>query len=1660
MSSSDGADAVVTRAATSMQFSPDTPPRTPTQTPLLARPAPPITSDRNSTGGAGECGAILCVSVTPVKKGGSTADVLDFASPPPRPPRCSESSDDVRPASDSDNSHEHLLHLEAPAHGTHHGGCAMRGPFASMDASDSTNTPNTTHDALLSTTQLLDATTMPPAPSESSRDDSALAFSPSVHRPTSVADNGRPGRPPRGDAFVAHGSPTSLHGPRGHYDTEDLWDRDPSNGYANDNPANFTTGTQITPTECLALQDQSDGDGNDAHLNHHNTNARANSAESDDEDEDGLFQETVLFMNNTIQSLGSTRRTPNKPAQQQQHPQTPQLRGGSSPVPKTPDSLDVTPTKPTREGTDDGRRHRSDSASDECRPGRDDAKSIGGVGRGYQNTLPPEMNASATTTNTQAYMTAPDSPASPNSRVPAPPTSLFLPPQQACAELPETFTTDVAVATTLSDKRGHPVSNNDSEYLFIDNHDGTAYLADASLQLDGSYALGQTILLARSGAPSPSSASVRRGANSGKSSGAMSPVVVPQTADNMPQQREKYAHRPVRGVTLPEAATSMSCVDDAAGSPIPASVIASPMSPSVARVIVRRSPAPAREDAVVGEVAASPHSVAAGASVSGLPPSFCDSFAFDQTLLVPLDDTLRSDVAGGTASPLIVVDRRRWQLSMQKQSEAGQASSYRSTAPARWDNAASPTVVVPTSPAASFSIYQGTCSSAASMAGSFSASRASPVPHAPSVSQQLASQQARAARDTRPSRSKQDIIYLVPPGAATATMTSQEIAAQGWIPVQVVDVLPNPTTLAGSPALGNHAAYGGNPRIVPGGRTASPLPTNPEAAATTHATHADVDDRSALRPDNEDVVREQSLSRLSHGHHDTGRNSSFSLASTLSASTLDCINRRLSYSLSGWASARQRFGHSLSMGDRSSVSGTVMPPATPLTLAVDDYPLQQHLRCTRAAHATSTDSQTDHHPSNLTIRLNSGGRGVGGLVSLDDGSPQAREGDDGSGSPVPLPPGTPETPQREQSPSRCTTMSTPAKTRNSDEQQAPLVAEDESHAGGNSLLTSMSYQRPSTMATSDEYPGDYSMSLPLTSSASQSVGFSGGHPTNNFSNSRLFSAESLNMPHPLIQHQPLRAPHPRRVSGTTALSQGASSLSFQTFGEQSDQQSAAASVNNSNSNVSNMSAAAAAAAAAASFRTTYCNNRVSPGSVRAASLNYGGGPALTVSGAGLPLSRGNLGASVGARGGVATTAAVAAGADTPTHGTNHLPPHKNRYPQQYAAAAERRRAGLVGGYPTAATATHVNAGSLSIDSFAARSGAVSRNFPQHHPYLSVQQQQQQQHTRRTGAAGRGNGSGAPRRSAGAHLVPDTSVFLPWAPLTITPEGSLNLSREDRDGAAAAATAMDNADGAHMSLVPFNSSLETSTVTTTTTTHTTATSGVDGGCVSVREVAQQLANNCSSKEDNSEFSPETLRTLNAAVVAMSRAANDGSGEAFLNGDGTVNKEAFVSSFLQHAASQAAASVGDGSLNTASMMATTTTTTIMSGAAKSLAVSRASMTVGGLHLQDHSQRFDFESMTTMEATMNQFQGSVSAASAQEPEPRAPPLRAVANQAEDKENTSAVRASATRKSEPAAAMAVTMGLREGSPVNAVRHSGKAPSPPRTAPVTGSHAAMSDVA
>ncbi|KAG5481511.1 hypothetical protein LSCM1_05529 [Leishmania martiniquensis] len=1324
--------------------------------------------------------------------------------------------------------------------------------------------------AMLATTQLLSATSM--------------TLSPSVHRPAATK---------RVAAMAVASSPREPDGPA---EDDDGRDCDPRKSLK----AAKAAEEAVSDTPSAGL-DGSMRCGVRSNGAIHSGAAAAAEAEeeSDDEDEDGLFLETVLFMNNNFHSLGSTRRTPVKAPQQ---PSQEKVAGSASPTPHMPRSLEVTPVKQPSTGREVPAEVRSAGHPDRVEPDT--------VSSGSKKGSAADMMASR-------CFTAPVSPATTvNTHAPGVAGSPLPTPQQCYRSDP----CACAFATAPTTAATSAVA---SEYLFIDNHDGTAYLADASLQLDGSYALGQTILLARSTATSeasPTSAARRNAA------GSESPVVKSQPASDLPQQRDSAAHRPPRDALATVVLPAPVAEPISPGSPAPHPIqngAASPLSPSIARV-VRRSAALSRD--------ASSLPVASAAGAWLLRSSFGDSFSFDQTLLVPLDENTKGSHSAVIADASMMADR-----------------SYRSAAPARSEAYASPTAVTPalSLPAISFRAFQTGAGgrergvprlSPPCPATSFSASRASPVPVAPIATEKLASQQARATRERRTVRSDQDVIYLIPATTATATLTPEEIIREGWIPVQVVDALPSAAAAAG-PVAG---ADGRSRSHIGGGGAESPVPEIPYATgAASRATSHD----GGLG----EFEREKSLSRRSNSGHGDAAGPIFSPASTLSASTLECINRRLSFSMSGWASVRQHLGAaSQPDADGASVANVagslVLPPATPLLLAGHSHD------CHRRRNTNDGSTQ----------RESTAGR-PGGEGTFDGNfSAFSAEPTNDSQSPVPEPPELSETPQREQSPPRCTAATTPIGSHQGDRPGgAPAAEEDDTDVAANadcrSLLTSMSYQRPSTagLPTSELNTNDSSLSIPLTSSASASLGMGALRPSAGGRYAGGVAAGAVEAHHPSQQvpHQ-LRAPHPRRMSAT-GLSDGAapSSVAAQAFGERRQRVPAGTALPFSN---------VAGAASNNSFRRTYCNNRSSAVSGEAILLNPSVGASdapgsSSVSTAGLPLSRGALPYRY------------------PQHGTGMIRIHS-------AGNLQVERATM-------------DAGAMSFSSTAARSGAVSRSSVLCHPRNSSPQEQQYlrwlEAVDRVGAGPAVTG-GCRAAATAVRPVPDTSVFLPWAPLTITPEGSVNVGGSRETGLQSGAAAATGAPASYvpMTLVPFTSSAETSTMasTTTATTAVTATTACD--TVSAREVAQQISDDLTSGE--AVLSAATLRTLNTAVAAAMlkaapseqaaaaatvMAANDGGCSG-----GGVSRGAFVSSFLQHAAAQLRTSVDSGVRNASP--------DAVPSCAKSMAVSRASMTT----LRDCFTVCDGSGALTaaMEATVNQFQASLygaSTAAATEPEAQAP-------------------------------------------------------------------------
>ncbi|KAG5508181.1 hypothetical protein JKF63_05436 [Porcisia hertigi] len=1212
------------------------------------------------------------------------------------------------------------------------------------------------------------------------------------------------------------------------------------------------------------------------------TAAEAEDEESEDEDEDGFFQETVLFMNNDFQSLGSTRRTPSKTSQQLSQER---VLGPVSTTPLKLHSMElVTPAK------------RTPSVSEI--PGGDGSTGRPGqVGPCALSSETKERSAADTTTSPSLSIRL--SPTTKmNVHAPMVPPSSFHTPQQ-CDRLDAHASVSAAATATTTAAAASPAA---TEYFFIDNLDGTAYLADASLQLDGTYALGQTLLLAQSSSYSGASAktTLHRGA-----AGTESPVVTPQFSSDLPQQRANAVHRPLRGARLTMASQARLGASVSSSSPSPhltQNCAGSPTSPSIARAVVRRSAAQSCDASRL------------------LSSTFSDSFAFDQTLLVPLDASYNGGRTAVIADASLISSR-----------------SYRRAVPVRWDANASPTVLAPmfSPPVVSKALRAGDgCRehgvprhspppSCPLSAASCSASPASPVPHSPIVAEHVAYQQARATRERRITRPDQDVIYLIPDDATTAMMTSEEITSQGWIPVQMVDALPSAavTALTAADGDGRFRSY------IVGGGAESPLPKNPPAP--TSAARVDSQGNRV-----EEFEREQSLSRQPCSGNGGVASPILSPASTLSASTLECINRRLNYSISGWASTHQRFGAASQSGaDGASVPNfagcIVLPPATPLSVV-------EHVH--KPHHNTSGSIQREESLTHF-------------------GTEKAFSG---SHSPVPVAPECSEALVRAPSPSRCTDVATSMAPRQQGRPiNAPVAEKDNTGDSVNvdcgSLLTSMSYQRPSTVGTmaSELYANDGSLSLPLTSSASASLrvgalqlGVGAG----------ALGAVALQH-HPQQAPQQLRAPHPRRVTAIRfSHDTASSSVSMPAFGERIPCMPTGAAPPSSSTTDGD----------GGSFRTTYCNHQTSVTSMETVSpdpiLGSGGGDcpsSNSVSAAGLPLSRGTLGM---------VTAAGPRGERTHLYAGN-----QHRYRQQRAGMARIRSAGSFQAQKDVA-----DVAAMSVSGTVLRSGAVSRNSALHHQRHTSPQQdfiRRFEATPRVGGAMSGRVDSRRAALAAVRLVPDTSVFLPWAPLTITPEGSLNLGGSEGTDTGIGTTASTGA-SMHCSpitLRPFTSSADAGAMTTTTT-NTTASD-----TVSTPQAAQRITNDLPGSD--STHSPVTLanfeyhrcggsapRTAAAYHPAPTSAAG--------------SRDTFASSFLQHAVSQVPTSVVR-SLNSASVATTM-------GQARSTSVSRVS-TATALH-ETVSTVCDSNVAVTavMEATMNEFEASLRPASAEtetEPDAHAP-------------------------------------------------------------------------
>lgn len=1013
---------------------------------------------------------------------------------------------------------------------------------------------------------------------------------------------------------------------------------------------------------------------------------------SDDDDEDGFFHETVLLGNATFLSLGSTGKTSTLRGEMNS------LSPGSaaSPPPRL-QTQDPETSTPLGYGT------REEEEEDNGGRGGATVLSFLTPHGSDTNTAAPHISAS----DSGDYRTSLTDMAA-------------LPSFSLRRQLMED-SQEAAEAMNVGDEVAE-------EYLFIDNHDGTAYLSDASRLLDGSYLLGETILLAQTMRGSHQSHNWKSCGGSNTTQHhlrmAASPVPVPQAEEDLPRQRPGQEEcRPPRGTAAK-----------------PSSGLVSP-APSIARVIVRRSAAPARDASLLP---------LADRSTTSLHRSFC----FDHTVLVACDDASWVWGSGGSAS-----------------APDGHASIGGSPMVKGRGVAASPSIC-----------------------------RASPLPHPPPPLQGYSNDGSGLVLQAAPPPALQgprrsdspaaaaEMIYLVPSDAAI--FSPEDITSQGWVPVQMVG-----RREAAMPRGAHHPA----PRSGAGGwapvRVRSPLPIDP--AAATRAGEGDGDA-------GEVVEREGSVSRSAN------LGESHSRIAALSASTISCINRRLSFSLSQWGSSRRQQHGSQGSHD-TGVDG--LPPATPLAISVVQLEQSGDVRLTFDA-------------------------------AVPDGASRY------SCSPLPVPPEGSPPPQREGSPSRCPAS---AFAMSHTTGTAAMAAAEDS-----SLLTSMSYQRPSAATIeSTSFWMDTSMSLPLTSSASASM-------------------QATRQPHhkPQLQH-PFHQPNQYhqqqqkqqlRRQNQSALSLGASTLSLPTASDQSQQ-----------------------IPLGSSFRTTFCGR--APGTTAAVAAT------TSAASAGLPVSRGQLGSS--------------------RHGAQHHLPSQSGHVDSHGATDANGRVTVVSRRLRGRRPASAEAGAATLASAALR-----------------------------------RQKGQPRPSSGGiggKRVPDTSVFLPWAPLTITPESSVNVVRNE-DTRSGWERLMAGGFGHPMRLRPFTASSSEDMI------HPTTAASSTNEAASMSEMVRPVVELQRGSTDG-DLSPEALRAFNAAMAAIS------SSEA----DGTVSRDAFMSSFLQHAASQAPSSAS---------------CSLMQGV-KSYAMSRSAALSQVLRSSDD---------TGLEATtMMVFQGeSLAATEGEEPEPALPLVR----------------------------------------------------------------------
>lgn len=985
-----------------------------------------------------------------------------------------------------------------------------------------------------------------------------------------------------------------------------------------------------------------------------------------------------------------------------------------------------------------------------------------------------------------------------------------------------------------------------TEYVFIDNHDGTAYLADASIQLDGSYVLGQTILLAQSArltqAASPSSVAAHR--SESRALASVSPVAVAPGSDMLPHQARLQAYLADEA----EAAEAAQRVQTNAGSSSHrysiARVVASAPSLDASMQqsgMAQRSPAPARDDGGEGSLCMSM------STASGTPHRFGPAMGlFDQTIL--LDYSVNRE--GGCARVVRNANAagERWLSSSTFSSPSmpmaatGQRTSA-SPVPLPPCESASPSPV-PCAPRTRRAAANAREETASDSAAATKAGQEDTITVAGKGGEAVATVGEEEAEEDAFNMSSASTLLILPATSLRSVMTTEELTSLGWAPVQLLGV-PDFIRRAsdGEARTGQSHGY-------------SPLPRQPQEA----------NDSSSAEADNRDapVRREHSPSRMS----DSAR----SATTALSASTLASINRRLSMSMSLSRPSAQ-------IPPRRG--GLLLPPSTPLIFGDSLSAANRDWSETHAASSASPVPTAPSETSSEPVREHSPSRAAMSAVSES-----ACDGAAYGGASI--------TQQQlhmqfsamtEMSFHRPSTSNTATATTNwiDTSMSLPLTASvgDSVRVSAVPPTTTTLPQPVSAVSSGSAQPLSHTSQVSHTSASSALQTAAPSHPV---SRTQAGGAAPVVRSQVVAHHFQMQQQRRHHGPLTGQLPNGSAS---------SNSISSTASANGGSSG-----------GLGNSFRKTYCRHAAttatgSSSTSSAASTPSAGALSAAAGGmscAGLPVTRGSLGGggggnraglnrwptataappqNVGAAGGGVTSptapvwgpslgpsSGAAAAGGLPVMSAGQQPP-RSQHADPWAATAlpageppEEVMEEDEGDEMPTSFASSMNWESVSLGQFAVKTEPITATVatttpppptsttaasaapqqahavpaatktsetaqshavqpPQAQPDAATRLIQLLEERKRAamaaaaaaaaaattaGAAGDANGGGGQGGAAGrtralpamllrrtTDAAPDTSVFVPWAPLTVTPDGSLNLARDGVTGAAAVPT---------------------------------------------------------------------------------------------------------------------------------------------------------------------------------------------------------------------------------------------------------------------------------